>query len=224
MLWLAKSGPVFAGAAEDLARLRAEFDQRHLIHLPGFLEPKLLQLIQETLASITFRRSEQKTGIELRPVDTTSYYALELLMNSPKLLRLIEQITGCAAITCFNGRIYRRLPSPEYYQRWHTDVAEDGRLVAVSINLSTSVYEGGVLQIRWAGSQQILCEPHNTGFGDALVFRVDAGLEHRITPVEGDAPKTAMAGWFKSKPEARSLFARGISPGTIMADGKQDSA
>jgi hypothetical protein len=90
--------------------------------------------------------------------------------------------------------------------------------------LSTDVYEGGVLQIRRAGSQQILCEAHNTGFGDALVFRVDTGLEHRITPVEGNVPKTAMAGWFKSKPEARSLFARGISPRTIMADGKHDGA
>src|SRR2546423_5822552 len=166
MLWLAKSGPVCTGSAEDLKRLRAEFDRQHLIHLPGFLEPKLLQLIQDTLERTTFQQRDQVTGTELRTVDSTPYYALELLMNSPKLLRIMQQLTGCAAIACFNGRIYRRLPSPEYDQRWHNDVAADGRLVAVSINLSRGVYDGGVLQIRRAGSQHVLCEAHNTGFGD----------------------------------------------------------
>src|SRR5437762_6605914 len=111
MLRLTKSGPLCTGSAADLARLRAEFDRQHLIHLPGFLEPALLQLIQETLAQTTFQRRDQATGTELRPVDTTSYYALELLMNSPKLLHIIEQITGCNGIACFNGRIYRRLQS-----------------------------------------------------------------------------------------------------------------
>jgi hypothetical protein len=103
-------------------------------------------------------------------------------------------------------------------------VAGDGRVVAVSINLSTGVYGGGVLRIRKVGSQQILSEAHNTGFGDALIFRVDPSLEHRITPVEGDVPKTAMAGWFKTQPEARSLFARGIRPSAIKLDGKTDGA
>ena len=209
MLRLTKSGPACDSSAADLALLRAEFDRQHLLHVPGFLAPPLLQLILETLAQTTFQPRVQPTGTELRPVDTTSYYALELLMNSPQLFRLIEQITGCTGIACFNGRIYRRSQSPEHEQRWHTDVAADGRVVAVSINLSTEVYRGGVLQIRRAGSQDILCEARNTGFGDALIFRVDPELEHRITPVEGDVPKTAMAGWFKTKPEARALFARG---------------
>ena len=221
MLWLAKSGPMCTGTAEDLKLLRTEFDLHHLLHLRGFLEPNLLHLIQDVLDRTAFEPRVQVTGTELRTVDPTPYYALELLMNSPKLIRMVEEITGCAGIVCFNGRIYRRLPSPEYDQRWHNDVSGDGRLVAVSINLGRSVYAGGVLQIRRAGSQEILSEAHNTGSGDALFFRIDPGLEHRITPVEGNVAKTAMAGWFKSKPEPRSLFARGVSPGTKTALGSR---
>jgi hypothetical protein len=224
MLALTKSGPLCTATATDLARLRAEFDRHHLLHLPGFLEPKLLQLIQATLARTDFHSRDQATGSELRPVDTTPYYSLELLLNSPHLFHIIEQITDCASLACFNGRIYRRLQSTEHHQRWHTDVAGDGRVVAVSINLSTGVYGGGVLQIRNVGSQPILSEAHNTGFGDALIFRIEPSLEHRITPVEGDVPKTAMAGWFKTQPEARSLFARGVRPSAIMPAGKTDGA
>jgi hypothetical protein len=224
MLRLTKSGPSCDASAADLKLLRAEFDRQHLLHLPGFLEPALLRLIQETLAQTTFQPRAQPTGTELRPVDTTSYYALELLMNSPQLFRIIEQITGCHGIACFNGRIYRRLQSPEYHQRWHTDVADDGRIVAVSINLSTEVYAGGVLQIRHAGTQEVFCEARNTGFGDALLFRVDPKLEHHITPVEGDVPKTAMAGWFKTKPEARALFAGGIRRRLSATDRQADNA
>ena len=218
MLWLARNGLKFTGSQNELAALHAEFDRQHLIHLPGFLEPALLKLIQDALTRTAFQPRNQVTGTELRTVDTTSYYALELLMNSPAVLTLFRQVTGCGNITCFNGRIYRRLPSPEYDQRWHTDVEEGGRLVAVSINLSDDIYSGGVLQIRSATSKQILCEAPNTGFGDALIFKLDPNLEHRITPVEGDLPKTAMAGWFKSKPEARSLFARGVSPSALMSE------
>jgi 2OG-Fe(II) oxygenase superfamily len=212
MLRLSKSGPICTASAEDFELWRTSFDRNHLIQLRGFLEPSLLQLIQDVLERTPFHRRVQETGIELRAVDPTPYYALELLMNSPKLFRIVREMTGCPGIVCFNGRIYRRLPSPEYNQSWHNDVTRDGRLIAVSVNLSRSAYAGGVLQIRHAGSQQIISEAHNTGFGDALLFRIDPDLEHRLTPVEGDVPKTAMAGWFKSKPEPRSLFARGVSP------------
>ena len=214
MLRLTRCGPEFAGTAVELEHLRTEFERQNLVRVPGFLAPPLLKLIQGELEQTGYQKREQVTGTELRPVDTTPYYALELLMNSPTLFTLIQELTGCGRIACFAGRIYRRLPSPEYYQRWHTDVAADGRMVAVTINLSTEVYQGGVLQLRDAATEQLLCQADNTGPGDAIIFRIDPSLQHRITPVEGDYPKTAMAGWFKSKPEARSLFARGRPPST----------
>ena len=36
----------------------------------------------------------------------------------------------------------------------------------------------------------------NTGAGDALLFALGRGLQHRIRPIAGTVPKTAFAGWF----------------------------
>jgi hypothetical protein len=48
-----------------------------------------------------------------------------------------------------------------------------------------------------------LHEVANTGFGDASVFRVDRGLQHRVTDVEGDVEKVALSGWFVPWPDYR---------------------
>jgi len=64
-----------------------------------------------------------------------------------------------------------------------------------------------LLQIREARSKRILHEIANTGPGDAVLFRVDPGLEHRITPVTGSISKTALAGWFVS---TRGLASAGM--------------
>lgn len=43
----------------------------------------------------------------------------------------------------------------------------------------------------------------NIDFGDAIVFRVDRGLQHRVTDVEGDVEKVALSGWFVPWPDDR---------------------
>jgi hypothetical protein len=132
-----------------------------------------------------------------------------LLLNSPKLFRAIEQITGCERIACFSGRMYRRPASSTYFNRWHTDITDEGRMVALSINLNAEPYEGGALQIRSAKTHEVLSEVHNRNYGDAIIFPVDERLEHRVCEVESGAAKTALAGWFRSKPDPNSLFGRG---------------
>jgi hypothetical protein len=43
----------------------------------------------------------------------------------------------------------------------------------------------------------MLAEVANTGPGSALIFRIAEELQHRISDMEGDEPKTAFAGWFR---------------------------
>lgn len=45
-------------------------------------------------------------------------------------------------------------------------------------------------------SDEIIQEIHNTGYGDALLFRISKQLMHRVQEVIGDIPKIAFAGWF----------------------------
>jgi Rps23 Pro-64 3,4-dihydroxylase Tpa1-like proline 4-hydroxylase len=70
-------------------------------------------------------------------------------------------------------------------------------MVTFSLNLSRREYRGGTLQIRRRDSQEILHEVQNTGPGDAVLMRVAKQLCHRVLPVEGDVPRTALAGWFR---------------------------
>jgi hypothetical protein len=130
---------------------------------------------------------------------------LWLLVNDDRLFRVVEAVTGCPHIGSFHGRVYRFTESPSHHDSWHDDLA-DNRLIAMSINLSSEAYDGGVLQIRDSTSGEILHEESNTGLGDALIFRLAPGLQHQVTNVSGSRPKTAFAGWFKSAPDFKALL------------------
>lgn len=208
---LTRSGPVINGSDEELARLRAHFEERHHLALRGFLDPSLLDMLRGKLAASVFARIDRDVGSELRPLDTAPYFALELLLNSRRVLELLPQLTGCPRPACFTGRIYRRAPGHSHVNRWHTDLNEDGRMVTLSINLSDEVYRGGTTLVREADTKRVVCELPNTGFGDAILFPIDPRFEHRVLDVEGDTPKTALAGWFNSKPDPRYLFTRGAT-------------
>ena len=91
------------------------------------------------------------------------------------------------------------MPHRGDYASWHDDLAYD-RLVAISINVGTGAYLGGILQIRHRESGTIVSEVQNIQPGDAIVFRLSPDLEHRVTEVSGGVPRTAYSGWFCSRP------------------------
>jgi hypothetical protein len=206
---ITKTGAIFCSSEDEFAALRNAFVEQHWLLLPNFLDTRLLQIIETKLEETEYCTVDRETGVELRPIDCTAYLATELLLNTPKLFRAIEHITGCDRIACFSGRIYRRPASSTYFNRWHTDITDEGRLIALSINLNAEPYEGGALQIRAAETHELLCEVYNRNYGDAIIFPVDKRFEHRVCEVESGAAKTALAGWFRSKPDQNSLFGRG---------------
>ena len=135
---------------------------------------------------------------------------LFFLFNDEKLFEFVQQVTGCEQIGCFSGRVYRVIPGRSHYHVWHTD-ADKHRMVAGSINLSTEIYCGGALQIRKPQSEQVLHEVSNTGFGDAIFFRISPFLAHRLTDIKGTVAKTACAGWFQSKPNWTSFLKKPVT-------------
>src|SRR5690349_18835038 len=167
---ISRTGANVRSAEDEFAALRKAFVEQHWLLLPNFLDTRLLKLIADKLEQAEYCVVDRETGVELRPVDCTAYLATELLLNSPKLFRAIEQITGCERIACFSGRIYRRPASSTYFNRWHTDITDEGRMIALSINLNVEPYEGGALQIRSAKTHKILSEIYNRCYGDAIIF------------------------------------------------------
>lgn len=186
---------------DQIAEARARFDREKYLKLPGFVHPQLLALFLEELERTNFEvRVHEGIGVEQCAVAGLVSGTMEMLLNDPALFDTIRAITDCGHIGCFSGRVYRLVPNSEHYDSWHSDVGQD-RLIAVSINVGRVPYEGGKLQIRLANSEDILSEVYNPVAGDAVIFRVDESLRHRVDTVTGTIPRTAYAGWFRSQPE-----------------------
>lgn len=182
----------------QLASLAADFAASHHVRLPQFFADDLLRLITRDLADENFVVAEHGTiARELTLQQTRAVEALHFLMNSKPLFDVVARITGATSITHFSGRIYRMPPASSFYDSWHTDLGSDSqrRLAAISVNVG-GTFDGGVLQIRDSTSQRIITEVGNRQHGDAILFRVDPALQHRLTPIEGVTSRTAYAGWF----------------------------
>ena len=210
MLQITRSGVVFSGSESGIVRARADFEQQDWLRLPAILDREMWETTQEQLEASNFEEKTARLYRELKVSNSALPFALLLLLNNAQLFKIIEQITGCGHIGCFRGRIYRNLPGGDHHVAWHTDLNKT-RLVALTINLNTEPYQGGVLTIREAKTGRILAELTNSGFGDAILFRIDERLEHRVSDVEGRVAKTALAGWFESGPDYRTLLAEGIA-------------
>jgi hypothetical protein len=192
-------------AGDELMSLRERFERNHHILVPGLVRGRLLDRIRREVDAAEFEVKEHK-GIktELCSRSDRAIALLELLTNDPEFFEAVREITGCDRIGTFLGRVYRMLPGPEHEDAWHGDLIK-GRMVAMSVNLSEAPYSGGVLEIRDEQSKRVLHGIPNTGAGDAVIFRLARGLQHRVTAVEGALPKTAYAGWFVPGPESELL-------------------
>jgi len=185
--------------------LRATYAQRACVTLPRFLDAPLLAHLQARVARAAWRDLVHDVGelaTELALLDDRVPGILALLVQDPALVAFVQRITGCDAIGSFIGRVYRMDAGAGHHDVWHGD-DDDNRMVALSVNLSPRVYDGGVLELRERGSLRLLQRVANTGPGDAILFRIDHALEHRVTDVAGAASKIAYAGWFQREPVVR---------------------
>ena len=197
------------GWEAERAVLRREFRERDCAVIKGFLEAALLDELLPALEQSGFQpRAHGHIGTEDSMEAGGPLAALLLAANDPRLFEFVMDVTGCPAIGCFDGRVYRLDPARGHGDSWHSDVG-DNRLVAMSVNLTTERYEGGLLQIRDQLSGEVTAEVGGTELGDAVIFRIAERLRHRVSPVKGDVPRIAFAGWFKSAPSFRSVLAGG---------------
>jgi hypothetical protein len=208
LVQLTRTGAVRCGSAADFAAARAQFERRHALTLTQLIHPDLLALLRRRLAEEGFSHKLNKgIGTELRLPSGALSGGIEFLTNDPVLFDAIQDLTGCAEIGCYRGRVYRMLPGAGHASDWHSDMS-GGRMITMSVNLSDEVFDGGDLQIRYSDTKEIVAHLRNTGFGDAVIFRIDARLEHQVLPLEGAVPRSAYAGWFLAEPDYEAMLAQ----------------
>ena len=194
------SAEVSTPSATELEALRSEFAARHAVIVPELIGSSLLAEVRTALESAPFvQRDYDGLAGELALDESVALVARMLfLLNDPGLFGPVGEICECGPLARFDGRIYRREVAPEHYDNWHDDLHDPNHLVAMSVNLG-GAYGGGVLHLRRKGTEEPLAELHNTGAGDAILFRIAPELEHRVGAVESGV-KTALAGWFAARP------------------------
>jgi len=206
MLQLTRNRLVLHG---ELDALRDLFATQHCLVLKNLLEPALLEKIQGHIERARWQSSAFEGGFfgtEFTLDDPVTLRLLDFLLNSPEFLSVIRIITGCTQISDFSGRVYRMVAGPKHQLSWHDDInINEKRQVGFSMNLSTDVFRGGTFELRMSSTLAPLAQVNNTGFGDALLFRISADLQHRVTEVVDTVPKTACAGWFRAT--GRNFFA-----------------
>ena len=196
-------GIAFDDDVERVARLREHYQRRDWIRLPGLISEALLERVMRGIAGAQFQdftHPDIKSNKELQLGDCAALKLLELVMNNAQLFQFLNRITDCGHIGSFVGRIYRFDSQNGHHDAWHDDSGSHRRL-ALSLNLSSDLYEGGALVLRSKSQKGRVSTVRNTVLGDAIVFRIADSLEHRVSNVTGAHPKTAFAGWFRSAPE-----------------------
>lgn len=188
---------------EGYSTLKDAFARDHVVRLPGFFSPDLLDDFRKRLEGASFsHRVEDGIEIELTLEEPAPLALAMVPMNDPALFAAIDRITGCGSIGCFTGRVHMRHASSDggHYYPWHTDAIER-RLVGVTVNLSDDPFEGGVLELRRRRSRRVIAHVANRTPGDAVLFRISPNLEHHVTPVTTTAPRLVLAGWFRRSPD-----------------------
>jgi 2-oxoglutarate-Fe(II)-dependent oxygenase superfamily protein len=166
-----------------------------MVVLRGFLRGDRLERVLVDVRSATWEPHRDEIANELVMVENSASALLHFLMHDAELFRLIRGITDCSPVGRFRGRIYRMYPNVGHLDDWHNDLA-GGRLAAISINLNEQAFEGGSLEMRDARTKAVLATAPPLQLGDAVVLRLSRDLEHRVTEVGGQNPKTAFAGFF----------------------------
>jgi hypothetical protein len=184
-----------SAAAEGFAR-------HHAIVCGTVLEPALLAVLMKICGRAQFV-SDDVAGLGHREVETPTRAggALTLALKRANLLRWIERVTGCGTLRSVSGRVVQTRPNVHDRLLWHDDLQEPWRRLAITINLSERSYDGGMFELRRAGSDTVLTQHAHVGPGSALIFDVARGLEHRLLPITSGGPRRVYAGWFLTREE-----------------------
>ena len=189
------------GPEDAIATARKAISLRQPIVFEGLVDPRFLQLLTRVLASARFEPSAiERIGVRTTEVPGIAGDALCLALGRPDVLELMTSLIGGKPLTGVAGAVARIDRRSRGYLDWHDDLAEPQRRLAITINLGDRSYRGGEFESRDLDAPGVLFRHLHTRAGDALIFPIGPGLQHRVLPVTGGGPRMVFAGWFLGNP------------------------
>ncbi|MGN6398635.1 MAG: 2OG-Fe(II) oxygenase [Mucilaginibacter sp.] len=195
---------------------KQEYADTYSILLPGFLPPSVLNNFLRKLDKVQFQtkfemdESNKFGQVLFVPQNDTLLFFFQFIINNPGLFSILQELTGCGSIGNFVGRIHRSQEGEQHGIDWHGDNS-DNRLLAMTLGLGTCDYSGGKLQMRETGSEKIIREFGHINAGDAVIFKISPGLQHRLTVLD-TGQRTVGVGWFRSEPDFATFSANYLKP------------
>jgi hypothetical protein len=181
----------------DRDALRGELEQHHAVVLRAFLAEDERAWVRRALDEAQFDEhvieATGKTELLMRPNGLSAF--LHFKVCDPAVFDLVQSVTGCAPVGDFRGRTYQMRPATRHVSPWHDDAVQ-GRLAALTINLSPEPFEGAHLQVRGAEDHEPLADIGDLAFGDAALIQISPDYQHRNSPLLGSVEKTSYAGFF----------------------------
>lgn len=168
--------------------------------IPQFFSPELLTFFEKNILNQEFTpRQSVDDGVQMvfkeLGLENKHTKLMYLLMQDQVLIQNLAQRTGLNDLKSCASRIYKFIPHGSNTFDWHNDLCH-GRTLGFSVNLTREKFEGAKFMIRKKQDHSVSAEFHNTGYGDAILFKISAELEHCVSPLTGSTPRLAYAGWF----------------------------
>lgn len=192
--------------ASHLLFCQKQFEDENVFICPDFFSSDLNNLINNHLlnAPFTIKADQKKDGQLLSQEYTISrnstlVQVLHFYLNQQTVIEAVKKISGISTINSFEGRVYKFEADQNSFDNWHDDMS-DGRLLGMSLNLSTNAFDGGSFMIRNKKSKEVYAVVKHPNWGSAHFFRINNELQHKVEKVEGEFPRIAFAGWFTDKP------------------------
>ncbi len=182
----------------DPSEASALFASQGAIVCPDVFEPALLERLLDGCRSAQFV-ADKGNLLGTRQLEQPMRIgrAISFLLERSNFLRWIEAATGRGSFDRVVGKVVQTRAGSGDALKWHDDMRDESRrALGITINLTDFAYTGGQFEMRNVGDRSSLRRFHHQCAGTALIFAVDRGRVHRLTPLESGGPRRVYTGWF----------------------------
>ncbi|HEX5182609.1 MAG TPA: 2OG-Fe(II) oxygenase [Allosphingosinicella sp.] len=158
------------------------------------IEPELFKSLAGSARKAAFRQVDlEEYGLRGNDLSVEAALPFCMTLARPAFMEWLEEISGCDPIAHIEGHLVEMQAGNNL--GWHRDAGLGIRRLALVINLTDCIYEGGDFELRRRSTRAPMFGYHAATPGSLAVFRLAQDLEHQVTLVRSGGPRTTFSGW-----------------------------